>query len=141
MTKTNSFELANVSTAGSASATWQLSTLVPMAQEAKPNYKETVVVCHLSALSGTSPTMQFDVYELFDNAWIHVGTTGSMSSPDDRVIDSGGGMTSSGATFSSGSNTGTLRLLGKGSDLKVVGSTTGTIGTIAFTVALALYDA
>ena len=139
--KSNAIELANIATAGSAAGTWQLSTLVPYGQDAKQGFMESCVVLHMSALAGSAPTIQFDVYEMVDNAWIHVGTTGAISSPDDRVIDSNSGAAlSAGGTFTTGSNTGTLRLLGKGSDMKVVGTTTGPVGTIAFTVNVVLYD-
>jgi len=140
MVKTAPIELANISTVGSANGTYQLSVLLPgQGMQAKQGYKESCAVIHLSALSGTSPTITFNVYEIVDNAAILVGTTGAMSSADDRVIDSGGGQVSTGGTFLSSSGA-TLRLFGKGTDMKVVASTTGTLGTVAYTVNAILYD-
>jgi hypothetical protein len=141
MIKAQALELANFTTAGSAAQTFRLSTVVPVqGMMIKRESKECCVLIHLSAISGTSPTATFDVYETVDGVDVHVGTTGAMNAADDRVIDSGGGQISSGLTFSSGSNTGTLRLLGKGSDMKITGTTTGTIGTIAGTINVIFYD-
>jgi len=137
MLKSTPIELANVSTIGTSAVTYRLSTLQP-GTTVKRETKECCVVVHLSALSGTSPTMTFDVYETVDGSDIHVGTTGAMSSADDRIIDSAGGNTSSGATFTSSSM---LRLLGKGVDMKVVATPGGTaIGTVAFTLNAIFYD-
>jgi hypothetical protein len=139
MNKSVPVEVINFSTLGSAAFSLRLSTDVPYAYESKQGTAECCVILHLSALTGTSPTFELDVYETVDGADIRVGTTGVMSAPDDRVIDSGGGTTSSGMTFASGTNTGTLRLLGKGTDMVLKGTTSGTIGTIAATVNVMFY--
>ena len=134
--KTVPIELSSFSTTGSATQTLRLSSNCLYASEAKQGYNECIIVAHISALSGSSPTIQFDAYETFDGADIHVGTTGTITTADDRVIDSAGGATSAGATFTA---TSMIRLLGKGTDLVIKGTTTGTVGTIAGTLSIAFY--
>jgi hypothetical protein len=141
MIKSNPIELAKITSIGATTpVTFSLSTAISdySYQMAKMETQETCVVISLTALTGSLPTLTFDVYETVDGHDFHVGTTGAMSSPDDRVIDSGGGTTASGATFTS---TSMLRLLGKGTDMKVVVTPSAvTIATVAATINVILYD-
>jgi len=140
MKKSNAIELVNYSGTGASMATIQLSTAVPYGAEAKSGYNECCLVFSVTSLLGTAPQVQFDAYEIIDNIAVHIGSTGFISGTtgDTRVIDSDGGTTSYGAAFTSGSSA-TLRALGKGNDLKITGTTTGTVGTVAYTISAVLY--
>ena len=141
MSKRNPIELAKITSMGTTTpVTFRLSTAIPdySYQMAKMETQEMCIAISVSALSGSQPTLTFDVYETVDGHDFHVGTTGAMNAPDDRVIDSGGGTTASGATFSS---TSMLRLLGKGTDMTVVVTPSAiTMGTVAATINVILYD-
>ena len=140
MIKSIPIELARQTLVSGSTLTYRLSVVSPFSgMMAKRETKECCVAVALTAITGSTPTIAFDVYETVDGHDFHVGTTGAMSSSDDRVIDSKGGVISCGQSFSAGTPTATLRLLGKGTDMYVIASTTGTIATATYVINAILY--
>lgn len=133
MSKTVPVTLVNFTgTTGAAGTTFVMSTVAPYGTEAKQNFSEACVVANVSQLTGTTPGVTVDVYEYIDSQWLHVGTTGTITAVNTAVIDSAGGSTSSGTpTFAATTN---LRALGKGVDMKVVLTFSGTIATMSYVI-------
>ncbi len=117
---------------GTTATTFTASITNPYLQEAKQGYNEACVVINVGAMTGSS--VAFDLDEFFDGNWIHVGTTGSLTTTGAAVIDSlaanGSGGSTGSATFTASSN---LRALGKGTDTRLRVGVAGVFGTLSYT--------
>lgn len=130
--KTTPRSLTNGIFSGVSGTTFTLSTTGTDGDQLKRETVEATIVLNLLALTGTTPTVLFDVDEFVDGNWIHVGTSGTLATIAVCVIDSSGGATSTGGSaFTASSN---LRLLGKGTDTRVRVGVGGTIGTAQYTI-------
>jgi len=118
---------------GTTATTFTMSVVNPYGQEAKPNFQEACVVVNVGAMTGSG--VSFQVEEFVDGNWIPVGATGTITGTGSAVIDSLGPTASGTTTFTASTNPTTrLRLLGKGTDTRVVVGVAGVFGTLSYTV-------